>query len=533
MCRFYIPPAVGDSHFYSASPAECADVAAKFPNFVYESPNVMQVGLPEAATGACRAGWSPVYRMWNTRADSNHRYTTDTSVRDAMLAKGYVAEGYGPAGVAMCAASAAPTFELTLTAASVLLLPGETRDVYATVTPRNGFSGTVALTASGLPGECRRAAFAGQRHRGGRRGVGGPAPVGVRAAPPTAAPGEVTVSASDGGGNDIRAAFSLGVATAGDPVAVRLSAIASVEERARQLSGQGVSGLPLVQAVAAFMATRPEYMATGVDEETLSAWGRFADGVMHVVADNREPPSPASGVAPGALTVKSGAEVPGETTARLLHSFKSRRQLRSHADRRDARLPGGQGLERARGRGGTGRASPRSGARAATASSSSTRTARASRWAIRPSPTARCTRSSRRRWWTKVAKRCSRRTLRRCKLLHFTAANGEQVEGFLGLTPARSSTRDMRSPTASLQAYMSFATNSVVLINACYSGVNRKFIDAVPARRRRRLPRMVVIAFAGGRVPGGALFRRPHAGRQPARRQGVAAAAGLSRTTSC
>ena len=178
VCRFYIPPAVGDSHFYSASPAECADVAAKFPNFVYESPNVMQVGLPDAATGSCRAGWKPVYRMWNTRADSNHRYTTDTTVRDAMLAKGYVAEGYGPAGVAMCAASAAPTYELTLTAASVLLLPGETRDVYATVTPRNGFGGVVALTRVRPARRGHRAALTGQRHRGGRRGVGGPAPVG-------------------------------------------------------------------------------------------------------------------------------------------------------------------------------------------------------------------------------------------------------------------------------------------------------------------------------------------------------------------
>jgi hypothetical protein len=25
VCRFYIPPVVGDSHFYTASPVECAD----------------------------------------------------------------------------------------------------------------------------------------------------------------------------------------------------------------------------------------------------------------------------------------------------------------------------------------------------------------------------------------------------------------------------------------------------------------------------------------------------------------------------
>jgi hypothetical protein len=41
--------------------------------------------------------------LWNGRADSNHRYTVDPDVRAAMLSLGYVAEGYGPDGVAMCA----------------------------------------------------------------------------------------------------------------------------------------------------------------------------------------------------------------------------------------------------------------------------------------------------------------------------------------------------------------------------------------------------------------------------------------------
>jgi len=104
VCRFYIPPSAGDSHFYSASPAECNEVRAKFPLLDYESADVMAVGLPNATTGACAAGWEPVYRLWNTRADSNHRYTVERSVRDAMMAKGYVPEGYGPLGVAMCAA---------------------------------------------------------------------------------------------------------------------------------------------------------------------------------------------------------------------------------------------------------------------------------------------------------------------------------------------------------------------------------------------------------------------------------------------
>ena len=44
----------------------------------------------------------PVYRLWNNRVDSNHRYTSDRPTRDEMVAKGYVAEGYGPDSVIMC-----------------------------------------------------------------------------------------------------------------------------------------------------------------------------------------------------------------------------------------------------------------------------------------------------------------------------------------------------------------------------------------------------------------------------------------------
>ena len=104
VCRLYIPPANGDSHFYSASPTECAQTLQKFPTFVYESPSVFYIGLPDTNTGACAGGTTPVYRVWNQRLDSNHRYTTSRSVRDQMVAMGYLAEGYGPDSVIMCAA---------------------------------------------------------------------------------------------------------------------------------------------------------------------------------------------------------------------------------------------------------------------------------------------------------------------------------------------------------------------------------------------------------------------------------------------
>ena len=44
VCRFYLPPALGDSHFLSASPVECADVAARFPGVVLEDARIMYVG---------------------------------------------------------------------------------------------------------------------------------------------------------------------------------------------------------------------------------------------------------------------------------------------------------------------------------------------------------------------------------------------------------------------------------------------------------------------------------------------------------
>jgi hypothetical protein len=111
VCRFYIPPAHGNSHFFSASPAECNVVVQKtatdpnFSGYVFESPNVFYVALPDTATGACPAGTAPVFRLWNQRIDSNHRYTSSAAIKAQMIAAGFVAEGYGPDAVIMCAAA--------------------------------------------------------------------------------------------------------------------------------------------------------------------------------------------------------------------------------------------------------------------------------------------------------------------------------------------------------------------------------------------------------------------------------------------
>jgi hypothetical protein len=101
VCRFYIPPALGDSHFFGRGTDECNSTAQKNPTFDYESPEVMDMILP--AAGVCPGGTTPVYRVFSNRADANHRYTTVRSVRDQMVARGWLAEGDGPDLVVMCA----------------------------------------------------------------------------------------------------------------------------------------------------------------------------------------------------------------------------------------------------------------------------------------------------------------------------------------------------------------------------------------------------------------------------------------------
>ncbi|MFO1311558.1 MAG: hypothetical protein U1F41_05765 [Burkholderiales bacterium] len=101
VCRWYLPPGYGDSHFFGRDAVECAQVARDFPTFVLEDPAFMHLPLP--VNGACPAGTVPVFRLFDNRPDANHRYTTSMTVRDQMVAKGWLPEGDGPLGIAMCA----------------------------------------------------------------------------------------------------------------------------------------------------------------------------------------------------------------------------------------------------------------------------------------------------------------------------------------------------------------------------------------------------------------------------------------------
>jgi len=106
VCRFYVAPAFGDSHFYSADPAECASTAQRFANqWVFESSAVFYIQLPNKTTGTCPSGTRPVFRFLNNANGLHHRYTAEVDVRDSTIDDGgWTLEGYGnpPNQVVMC-----------------------------------------------------------------------------------------------------------------------------------------------------------------------------------------------------------------------------------------------------------------------------------------------------------------------------------------------------------------------------------------------------------------------------------------------
>lgn len=104
--RYYGLPSHGlDSHFFTRDEYE-RERLASWPmsqQWLLETDNAFQVWPPLTGSGFCRPATVPVYRLWNGRLDSNHRYTTDLAIRQNMIAKGWIPEGYGALGVVMCA----------------------------------------------------------------------------------------------------------------------------------------------------------------------------------------------------------------------------------------------------------------------------------------------------------------------------------------------------------------------------------------------------------------------------------------------
>ena len=145
VCRFYGNPARGlDSHFYSASPDECAAVQQRFPDdWLLEAEALFRVHGPNP-NGTCPASTLPVYRLYNGRTDVNHRYTTDAATADAMVAKGYAFEGIGtPRPVVFCAANIAPPAVLAGAPACTI--------VYSTLLPVLGQPVTMTASCTNAP----------------------------------------------------------------------------------------------------------------------------------------------------------------------------------------------------------------------------------------------------------------------------------------------------------------------------------------------------------------------------------------------
>jgi lysyl endopeptidase len=105
VCRFYVPPEVGDSHFYSADPAECAATASNFAgSWIEESAAAFYLQSP-SSSGACPANTRPVFRFVSTANQFHHRYTAEVDVRDSIIEDGgWVQEGVGaaPQSSVMC-----------------------------------------------------------------------------------------------------------------------------------------------------------------------------------------------------------------------------------------------------------------------------------------------------------------------------------------------------------------------------------------------------------------------------------------------
>ncbi len=102
VCRFFSASfAPLSSHFYTADAVEC-EIVKRNPSWTYEG--IAFFVQPAAADGACAAGWGPVYRLYNDGRTGapNHRYTPRRLERAAFQARGWLAEGAGPLGVAFC-----------------------------------------------------------------------------------------------------------------------------------------------------------------------------------------------------------------------------------------------------------------------------------------------------------------------------------------------------------------------------------------------------------------------------------------------
>lgn len=289
--------------------------ASSLPPGVEASFDPVSLGLPGAAparlTFTAATGVSPVVA---------HPVTVSASGNGASATANFLLTLTNPD---------APGFDLTLSKDAFTLLPGRGEELFVTLTPRNGFAGSVTLGTTALP-----AGVTASFTPSSISLQGAPASAVLRLAASASAPAGASATAATvralAGGIESGGGLGIRVAAATDPVAQILGAEAAVGARFRELKAQGLPRLAVVQGVAAAMAALPEYLASGVDPGILCAWGRLKDGTLHVVAHNWDPAfptpgmpvqAPAGATLPPAAAADAGASLPGTASARLLHSF--------------------------------------------------------------------------------------------------------------------------------------------------------------------------------------------------------------------
>jgi hypothetical protein len=370
-------------------------------------------------------------------------------------------------------------YDVAVNTASVRLLPGGTRDVYVTLTPRNGFTGSATLSAAGLPPGID-ATFTPATVALGASPVSAVLRLTAsEAAAPTAAQSVVTIGAQAGGGRSGATAIAIGVAPAGDPVATRLAGLAAVEEQARVLNRQGLAPAAFLQAIAQFMAARPEYRAAGVDSETLTAWGRFTDGTLHLVTENRQPAPPlaaaAASAAHASVTRKAGAELPQATKARMFHSFGANFEGQTPVDEMRGYLKSKGWAVRAGAEGiadvGTLKGTSGDGffyfnTHGGRGDVDDQNEPDGKMYSIQSSTLV-----------DDDYQKVFAADLAALRLVHFTARNGEQIR-IAGISVHADWDTRYAITYRFVTEYMSFTNESVVLINACYSSRNDRFVQA-------------------------------------------------------
>jgi hypothetical protein len=104
-CRFCTPARAADARG-TAPTVGCGKIAMRFTNAWPIDTTSLNAPAQPNADGSCNAGAVPVFGVVDNRPDLNNRYTESLALRDAMLGKGWTAQGQGALGVAMCAPSA-------------------------------------------------------------------------------------------------------------------------------------------------------------------------------------------------------------------------------------------------------------------------------------------------------------------------------------------------------------------------------------------------------------------------------------------